>query len=148
MTEKKRILFVDDEPSNITAVSQILQEAEMDVKTVTTVQAAVEALHQSRFDVIVTDIFIPMGQKPEQIMGPRARRYADNLRHLGGLALLDELERMDNPPIILAHTACTDYAMIEILGDHVEERVPKPAPVDVLLQAIMRALSPERRWGF
>ena len=148
MTEKKRILFVDDEPSNITAVSEILLEAEMDVKTVTTVQAAVEALHQSRFDVIVTDIFIPMGQKPEQILGPRARRYADNLRHLGGLALLDELERMDNPPTILAHTACTDYALIEILGDHVEERVPKPAPVDVLLQAIMRALSPERRWGF
>ena len=148
MSEKKRILFVDDEPANITAVSEILQEAEMEVQTVTTVQAAVQALHQTHFDVIVADIFIPMGQKPEQTLGPRARRYAENLRHLGGLALLDELERMDNPPTILAHTACTDYALIEVLGDHVEERVPKPSPVDVLLQAIMRALSPERHWGF
>ena len=146
MSEKKRILFVDDEPDNISAVSAILKESNMDVTTVTTVQSAVQALHDCAYDVIVTDIFIPMGQTPEQILGPRARRYADNLRHLGGLALLDELERIDSPPIILAHTACTDYALIEILGDHVHERVPKPAPVDVLLQAILRALQPPTKW--
>lgn len=146
MSEKKRILFVDDEPENISAVADILTESDIEIRTVTTVQSAVQLLHEEIFDVIVTDIFIPLGQAPEEILGPRARRYSDNLRHLGGLALLDELERIDNPPTILAHTACTDYALIEVLGEHVHERVPKPAPVDVLLQAILRALYPPKQW--
>jgi CheY-like chemotaxis protein len=146
MAELKRVLFVDDELENVSAVCQILTEADIIVEQVTTVRAAVEALQQRTFNLLVTDIFIPMGSTPEAIMGPRARRYIDNLRHLGGLALLDEIERMDAPPIVLAHTACTDYALIEILGDHVSERVPKPAPVDTLLQAVMRALSPPKDW--
>lgn len=146
MVDLKRVLFVDDEPENVASVCQILAESEIEIDQVTTVKEAVEALQNHVYNVVVTDIFIPMGSMPEQIMGPRARRYSDNLRHLGGLALLDEIERMDTPPTVLAHTACTDYALIEILGEHVSERVPKPAPVDSLLQAVMRALHPPRDW--
>ena len=62
------------------------------------------------------------------------------MRHLGGLAILDFVERMPVKPRILAHTACTDYALIEVLGDVVHDRIPKPAPVDILLKEIQRAL--------
>jgi hypothetical protein len=62
------------------------------------------------------------------------------LIHLGGLVLLDELDRVEPAPRVLAHTACTDYALLEVLGDRVTAQVPKPAPVDVLLRAVMEAL--------
>ena len=42
--------------------------------------------------------------------------------------------------MVLAHTACTDWALVEILGEQVHAQVPKPAPVDVLLRAIIEAL--------
>jgi hypothetical protein len=64
------------------------------------------------------------------------------LRQLRDLfvVLLDELDRVNPAPKILAHTACTDFALLEVLGERVTARVPKPAPVDVLLRAVLEAL--------
>ncbi len=103
-------------------------------------EAAVDILHTKPVDLVVTDIFIPLGAKPGGSLGPRARRYKETVRHLGGLVLLDELDRVPDPPIVLAHTACTDFELIEVLGDRVADRIPKPAPADVMLRAILEAL--------
>lgn len=136
-----RILFVDDDPEHVESVSRIIADAlDADVTLSASVEEAVEALHSRHHDLVVTDIFIPLGDEPHRALGPRARRYEETLRHLGGLVLLDELDRLDDPPRVLAHTACTDFELIEILGERVEARVPKPAPVDVLLRAVLEAL--------
>ncbi|MEL6349639.1 MAG: hypothetical protein AAFV53_41430 [Myxococcota bacterium] len=135
------ILFVDDDPEHVQTVSEVIADAlDAKVKVVGTVEEAVAALHADSYAVVVTDIFIPLGDDPRRTLGPRARRYAENLRHLGGLVLLDELDRIEPTPKILAHTACTDFELIEILGERVHERVPKPAPVDVLLRSVIAAL--------
>ena len=143
------ILFIDDEPHNISAVLDILKELEEHTIFVcTTVKDALITIEQHQIDLVVTDIFIPMGNNIREVLGPRARKYEDNLRHLGGLIILDELEKRSPIPTILAHTACTDFALIDVLGSHITERVPKPAPVDVLLKAILDALKPEDdRWS-
>lgn len=136
-----RILFVDDDPEHVDVVQRTVAEAlDADVRVVTTVEAAVSALHSESFDLVVTDIFIPLGTKPRDAMGPRSRKYVDTVQHLGGLVLLDELDRVSPSPKVLAHTACTDMALIDILGGCVTARVPKPAPVDVLLRAVIEAL--------
>ena len=136
-----RILFVDDDPQHVETVQRTVAEAlGADVTVVATVEAAVKALHQHEFALVVTDIFIPLGESARDAMGPRARRYEDTVQHLGGLVLLDELDRVEPQPKVLAHTACTDMALVEILGDCVMARVPKPAPVDVLLRAVIEAL--------
>ena len=136
-----RILFVDDDPEHVALVSRTIADAlGAEVFVVESVEEAVAALHEKPFELVVTDIFIPLGQKPRSALGPRARRYAENLIHLGGLVLLDELDRVEPAPRVLAHTACTDYALLEVLGDRVTAQVPKPAPVDVLLRAVMEAL--------
>lgn len=136
-----RILFVDDDPQHVDVVQRTVAEAlDAEVLVVSSVEAAVTALHANTFDLVVTDIFIPLGTKPRDAMGPRSRRYEDTVQHLGGLVLLDELDRVSPTPKVLAHTACTDMALIEILGDCVSGRVPKPAPVDVLLKAVLEAL--------
>ncbi|MDP2310532.1 MAG: hypothetical protein Q8P18_31225 [Pseudomonadota bacterium] len=141
-----RLLFVDDEPENVELVARTLREAlGADVQVVTTVEEAVAALHSvahggAPIDLVVTDLFIPLGHEHGGALGPRARRYAETLEHLGGLVLLDELDRVEPAPLLLAHTACTDRILIELLGERVVERVRKPAPTEVLLDAVLRAL--------
>jgi CheY-like chemotaxis protein len=136
-----RILFVDDDPEHVALVSRTIAEAlGADVLVVTSVEAAVTALHTAPVDLVITDIFIPLGVAPRDALGPRARRYAETVQHLGGLVLLDEIDRMDPAPKVLAHTATTDHALLHVLGAHVIGQVPKPAPVDVLLRAVLEAL--------
>ncbi len=135
------ILFIDDDLDHVEVVSRTVREAlDAHVDVVDTVEAAVIAMHTHSYDLVVTDIFIPLGEKPRAALGPRSRRYQETLRHLGGLVLLDEVDRVDPAPKVLAHTACTDFALLEVLGEHVVGRVPKPAPVDVLLRAVLEAL--------
>ena len=135
------ILFIDDEPQQIAmAVNLVRQVLECTVDVASTVESAVERLHAQTIDLVVTDIFIPLGATPGGPLGPRARRYQETVRHLGGLVLLDELERVPDPPIVLAHTACTDFELIEVLGDRVQSRIPKPAPADVMLRSVLEAL--------
>ena len=142
------ILFIDDEPHNISAVVEILRELnEHTLFICTTVKDALITIEEQQIDLVVTDIFIPMGSNIRELLGPRSRKYEDNLKHLGGLVILDELEKRNPIPIILAHTACTDFALLDVLGSHIGVRIPKPAPVDVLLKAILDALKPnDDRW--
>lgn len=136
-----RLLFVDDDPENVDFVARTLRDAlDADVRVTTTVEAAVQALLAEPFDVVVTDVFIPLDGRPEAALGPWARRHEELVEHLGGLVLLDEIGRLAQPPRILAHTACTDPALAELLRERVVERVRKPAPAEVLLDAVLRAL--------
>ncbi len=137
-----RILLVDDDPQHVgTLRSLLVAVLDAEVDLVSSVESAVSKLHEHRYDVVITDIFIPLGPQPRAVLGPRSRRYVnDGLPHLGGLVLLDELDRVDPAPKILAHTACTDFELIEVLGDRVTARVPKPAAAEVLLRAVMEAL--------
>ncbi len=135
-----RILVVDDEPDVLEPSIQLLRVAlDAEVRVVSSVEDAVEALHRDAHRCRHPDIFIPLGVRPAELLGPRARRYAENLVHLGGLVLLDEIDRVEPAPKVLAYTACTDFALLEVLGDRVTARVPKPCPADVLLQAVMDA---------
>ena len=79
-----RILFVDDEPTHVDVVRRTLEDSlDADVVVADSVEAAVRLLHQSTFDLVVTDIFIPMGSRPREAIGPRSRRYEETVQHLG-----------------------------------------------------------------
>jgi CheY-like chemotaxis protein len=136
-----RILFVDDEPENVEFVCNTLREAlEVHIVLATTVAEATNALSMETFDVVVADLFLPMGARPRGPLGPRALQYEEHLEHLGGAVLLDELARLEPKPRILIHTACVDPEIIDLVDEQVYARVPKPAPVDALLRHIIEAL--------
>lgn len=136
-----RILFVDDEAAHAQVVTGLLRTVlDAEVEIVTTVRAAIERVHDVQVDLVITDIFLPLGDAPREVLGPRARRYKESLDHLGGLVLLDELERVDPGPIILAHTACTEHAIFDVLGDRVAGKVHKPASADHMLRSVLEAL--------
>lgn len=136
-----RILFVDDEPAHAQIVLGLLRTV-LDAQTVvvSTVGEAVEALCKDRFDLLITDIFLPFGPSPRQSLGPRAKRFADHNQHLGGLVILDELDRIDPSIPVLIHTATTDRAVLDACGDRVAGRIFKPAGAEDLLRACMEAL--------
>jgi CheY-like chemotaxis protein len=136
-----RILFVDDEPENVEVVCNTVREAlGADVVLATTVEEATAALAGEPFDLVIADLFLPMGARPRGPLGPRAVHYEEHLEHLGGAVLLDELARLDPTPRILVHTACIDPEIIDLVDDQVYARVPKPAPVDTLLRHVIEAL--------
>ena len=137
------LLFIDDEPYNLELAIEILNEVVEDCSIVVkeTAHDSIQWLSDHTPDLIIMDIFLPLGQNIQETLGPRAKEYAEHLRHLGGIAILDFLEKYPNPPKVLTHTACTDFALLEILGDIVYDRIPKPASVEVLLEAIQRELT-------
>jgi CheY-like chemotaxis protein len=132
------ILFVDDEPENVEVTASILASAlDIDVIVVPSVEEAVAVLHSRPIRVVVMDLFIPLGDHPHRVLGPRARRYQEHVEHLGGLVLLEEVERLERRPVVVAHTACTDAVLHDLFGDQVSRRIPKPAPVDTLLSELV-----------
>lgn len=136
------VLFVDDELENIELIAEILGEAlDMPVLVEQTVEGAVARLHEHQLTAVVMDLFIPLGAHPDRVLGPRARRYQDQVDHLGGLILLEELDRVHPRPIVISHTACTDHVLLEIFGDRVARRIPKPAPMEMLLRNVIEVIS-------
>jgi CheY-like chemotaxis protein len=141
----KKILFIDDEPQNFSFVHDICKEMpNLEIFSAENVCRALEIIEeQDNLDVVVTDIFIPTGGDLRQIIGPRARKYEENLRHLGGLIILDALELLNPIPVIITHTACTDFELLEVLGQHVTLRLPKPCSSDILLDGILQFVQEE-----
>ncbi len=134
------ILFVDDDPENVAIVAGILGEAlDVPVRVVDSVEQAVACLHDLPWRAVVMDLFIPLGDHPHRVLGPRATRYQGQVEHLGGLVLLEEIERLPIPPIVISHTACTDHVLLELFKDRVVARIPKPAPLDTVLHQVVDA---------
>ena len=143
----KGILFVDDEPENVALAAEILGEAlDREVVVAESVELAVEMLldRERDWELVVMDLFIPLGEHPHRVLGPRARRYQEQVEHLGGLVLLEEIDRIPEArrPMVVSHTACTDHVLLELFGDRVQRRIPKPVPLDTLLQNLMEVLQP------
>ncbi len=136
------VLFVDDDVENVALCAEIVGEATgRQVVVVDAVESAVRWLHDAPFALVVMDLFIPLGDHPDRILGPRARRYQEHVEHLGGLVLLEELDRVPSRPRVVSHTACTDHALLELFGDRVARKIPKPAPFDTLLQNVLEVLA-------
>lgn len=137
------VLFVDDEPHEVRIISRVLGDAlGVTVAVAATVAEAVRQLYDRRWQCVVMDVFIPLGDHPQKILGPRAHRWQEQVEHLGGLLLLEEIERLDPAPLVVCHTACTDHVLLDIFDGRVEARLPKPVALEVLLDRLRDLLLP------
>ena len=48
---------------------------------------------------------------------------------------------MEDKPKVLMHTACFDYDIISMFNQIVDDRIPKPASIDVFIRAVIEALN-------
>lgn len=139
---KGGILFVDDDRENVEILAEILAEtSERTVVIAESVEDAVEHLHHDAWDLVVMDLFIPLGDHPHRVLGRRARKFQEHVDHLGGLVLLEEIDRMTHRPVVVSHTACTDHVLLDLFGARVVSRIPKPAPLETLLHGVISALA-------
>ena len=137
------ILFIDDSPERYNVAFSILQATNdnMNIYLASNVKSSIRLLCDVEFDLVIMDIFMPLGEDAEEVIGRRADIYVENLQHMGSLELLDFLRRMDTKPIILMHTACFDHDVISVFNEIIDDRIPKPAPVEVFIKSITEALN-------
>ena len=137
------ILFIDDSPERYNVAFSILQATNnnMNIYLSSNVRSTIRLLCDVHFDLVILDVFIPIGNGAEDTIGSRAKMYEGEHQHLGGLELVDFLSKMENKPQVLMHTACFDYNIISLFSEIVDDRIPKPAPIDVFIKSITEALN-------
>ncbi|MCK6503800.1 hypothetical protein L6R53_10440 [Myxococcota bacterium] len=136
-----RLLFVDDEAAHAQVVTGLLRTVlDAEVCFAASVQQALEQVQSGPVDLVIMDLFMPLGEHPTHVLGPRARRFEAHLDHLGGLWLLDELDRLRDPPRVLLHTASGEQALLDACGGRCQGRLCKPASAEHMLQAVLEAL--------
>ena len=137
------ILFIDDSPERYNVAFSILQATNdnMNIYLASNVKSSIRLLCDIDFDLIIMDIFMPLGDNAEDVLGKRADIYIEDLRHMGSLELLDFLRKMRKRPTVLMHTACFDHDVISVFSEIIDDRLPKPAPVEVFIKYITEALN-------
>ena len=137
------ILFIDDSPEIYNVAFSILQatQNDMNVYLSSNVRSTIRLLCDVKFDLIILDVYIPIGEGAEDTLGGRAKMYEGEFQHLGGLELIDFLNKMEDKPKVLMHTACFDYDIISMFNPIVDDRIPKPASIDVFIKAVIEALN-------
>jgi len=118
-TRVKSVLVVDDDPSVARALRRVLEAADYTVSVVTGGQAAVEAVTNASFDVVISDIQMP---------------------GMTGVELLRAIRALDlDVPVILMTGVPTVETAIEAVNLGALQYLPKPTPNDVLLKTVERA---------
>lgn len=116
----KKILFVDDDDSIVSAFRAILEEEGYSVETSSTGEEALKKLRDSEFDVLILDVMLP-GIRGDQAV-KRIREGDDELR-------------------IILITGYPSYAKcVDVLGLGISDILLKPITPDVLIKSIEDAL--------
>jgi CheY-like chemotaxis protein/anti-sigma regulatory factor (Ser/Thr protein kinase) len=119
-----RILVTDDDTTTCQMVSGILKKAGYSVETAADGEAALSAIQNDKFDLVLLDIWMPK---------------------MTGLMLLDRLHGAEYIPKIVVMTSDeTSDTLLEALRGHVFQYLRKPLDSSTLLTAVEMALSTAR----
>ncbi|MEE4242538.1 MAG: response regulator [Desulfopila sp.] len=123
MSEKKKILLVDDDPDFVEAVKVIVEKGGYDVKVAYDGQEGLEAVAEEKPDLIVLDVMMPVMNGHE------------------ACAKLKKNKETAEIPIILL-TAVADrvttstYTHRDMLESEADDYIPKPVEPKELLELI------------
>jgi DNA-binding NtrC family response regulator len=120
VTEKQKILLVDDDPEFRRAMKKLFEKSGYDVTAAGDGEEALEALGKSRFDLIISDLRMP---------------------RLDGIELMEEIKRKKvNVPVIFI----TGYGEVESYMDAMNlgafEYINKPVKGQEILSVARKAL--------
>jgi two-component system, OmpR family, KDP operon response regulator KdpE len=119
MSDKQRILIVDDEPQILRVLSRSLMARGYDVHVATDGKSAFEAFGDLAPDLVVTDLSMP---------------------NMDGLELCRKLRALSQLPIIVLSVGGEERTKVEALDAGVDDYVTKPFGMDELLARIRAAL--------
>ena len=114
MPSRKRILFVDDEPSIRLTLPQVLQEYGFEVKTAASVADALAEISRSRFDVLLSDL---------------------NISEEGdGFRIVSAMRRLQPRCVTVVLTGYPAFeTAVQALRQQVDDYVVKPADLEALI---------------
>jgi two-component system alkaline phosphatase synthesis response regulator PhoP len=123
MTEKKKVLLVDDDPDFVEAVKVIVESGGYDVRVACDGKEGLEAVAVERPDIIILDVMMPVMDG-----------------HKTCAALKGDKETADIPIILLTAVAdrvtTSTYTHRDMLESEAEDYVPKPVEPKELLERI------------
>jgi two-component system KDP operon response regulator KdpE len=119
MTEKQRILIVDDEPQITRVLRRSLTTHGYDVRSAADGESALETLGDWPPDLVVTDLSMP---------------------NMNGLELCKRLRSVSQIPIIVLSVRGEEQIKVEALDAGADDYVTKPFGMDELLARIRAAL--------
>jgi DNA-binding NtrC family response regulator len=121
MSTRKRILFVDDEPSIRLTLPTVLEENGYEVRTAASVDEALSHIGSSRFDVLLSDL---------------------NIREEGdGFRVVSAMRKRQPQCVTVILTGYPGFeTAIEGIRQQVDDYLVKPADVDALLDTLHRKL--------
>lgn len=123
MSEKKKVLLVDDDPDFVEAVKVIVQSGGYDVRVACDGKEGLEAVAEERPDIIVLDVMMPVMDG-----------------HKTCAALKGNKDTADIPIILLTAVAdrvtTSKYTHRDMLESEAEDYMPKPVEPKELLDLI------------
>ena len=122
MPNRKRLLFVDDEPSIRLTLPPVLEGHGFAVTTAESVDDAIARIDRSRFDVLLSDLNIGQDGDGFQVVSAMKKRYPRCIT------------------IILTGYPAFESAVLAI-RHQVDDYVVKPADIDTLVKTINQSLS-------
>jgi two-component system KDP operon response regulator KdpE len=126
MSEKKRILIVDDEPQITRVLRMSLSTRGYDVRSAADAESALETFHDWPPDLVITDLSMP---------------------GMSGIELCRRLRSISQIPIIVLSVKGEERTKVEALDAGADDYLTKPFGMDELLARIRATLrrAPELR---
>jgi len=122
MSEKRKVLIVDDEPDALEFVKAVLEPEDLDVITAANGQECLDRARAEKPDLIISDVMMPV------------------LDGFDACAKLKEDEATEDIPVILLtavgeNISSTRYTRRQGLDIQADDYIPKPVDPDALLKA-------------
>lgn len=117
MSARKRILFVDDEPSIRLTLPVILQEHGFDVRSASTVAEALAAINSQHFDALLSDLNIS--------------------EERDGFRVVSAMRRIQPNCVTIILTGYPGFdSAVQALRHQVDDYVVKPADIEALIACL------------
>lgn len=126
MPSRKRLLFVDDEPSIRLTLPPVLEDHGFAVTTAESVDDAIARMDDARFDVLLSDLNIGQEGDGFQVVSAMKKRHPRCVT------------------IILTGYPAFESAVLAI-RHQVDDYVVKPADIDLLIKTIKQTLTRQAR---
>jgi len=119
---RKRILFVDDEPSIRLTLPAILQENGFEVTTASSVSEAMSEISRSRFDALLSDLNI--GENGD------------------GFVVVSAMRRSQPECVTMILTGYPGFeTAVQGIRNQVDDYLTKPADIDALVNSLNQKLA-------
>jgi len=125
MTQKGRILVIDDEASIRTMLSIFLEDMGYSVITADSVESGIRAIEDTTPDLVMCDLKLPDGNGLEVLAHTRKRHYP--------------------VPVIIITAHTTPRNALEAMQAGATEYISKPFKVDELRHILIRQLNPRKK---